>query len=1006
MNTQFDEMYKRLNSQQKQAVDTIDGPVFVMAGPGTGKTQILTLRIANILKQTDVEPENILALTFTNAASYNMRERLVNIVGAEAAHRVYISTFHSFAEDMLKRHVEYFPEHIGTRLISPVEQIELLETICNASQGLKYFSVFRRRESTLKSISFSLGKIKSEGLNPEEFREHVCAQFDLDRESPDMFYKRKHGEFNKGDVKLSALRKLQQGRDKNLELTDIYQEYQRALKNQNMYDFSDVILEVTNELQKPESLFKTELQEQFHYVLVDEHQDTNDAQNNIVHALIDNSVWEGRPNVFVVGDSKQAIFRFAGASDESYTRLSSVLKDPITIQLAHNYRSGQHVLDHSHTLITASENHSDERILESFFKHDGQVSYREFQDYKMEVLWILQDVQDRIKNGEDLNEIAILYRNNSDADDIRRLFDISGIRYKDFSKKNILKDSDMMKLFLLLRAVYNSMDNESVAKSLFIDFLGFDVFDVQKIIQKSRSAKGEYNKSVFGILSDQAKLLSLDISTEKVDAFLDYAHTLKDQKSAAENRDFVSFFSDFVREIGFLNYILGLENSVLGLTKIEKLFDEIKKETQARTEFDFDDFMKYLNTLRKHGITMNVTNTISDGIQLMTFHGSKGLEFETVYMIKALAKRKMGSEIKLPFADFGDGEIDDERRLFYVALTRAKKNCLISSYIYNEEGREKNRSLHINEMPGIETVNVTDWEKENVENIALFFNQSNEHIVSLLDAEYIKEKFMKNKLSVSALNNYIESPLKYFFRNLMFLPEARSPFLDFGNLMHETLEYFFNQIKKEGKALDKDDLKKAFEYVINQNNLYEEYRAKGWNACNSYYDNYKDQLDIPIDNELRVPALSLDLKNGETITLTGVVDKITRDEQGNITVWDYKTGRSYSEMDKGRKKKIQRQAAFYKLLLQNAFDGKYNFHTATFDFIEMNETSGAFERQSFEIGQTEVDAVLEEINILAEDIFAGTLLKKDFHTDSGNKELLEFLEVLRGPRTKEQLPLL
>jgi DNA helicase-2/ATP-dependent DNA helicase PcrA len=921
------------------------------------------------------------------------------------AHRVYIATFHSFAEDMIKRHGEYFPHRIGARLISPVEQIQILETIVDTVKT-HYFSIFRRRESTLKAISFALSKIKNEGLNPGEFKQHIIDQFDIDCEHPDMFYKRKYGKFNAGDIKPTELRKLGLRRDKNLELSEIYQKYQETLMSKNLFDFSDVIIELIHGLEDSDSLLKTELQEQFQYILVDEHQDTNDAQNTIVHGLIDNPVWEGKPNIFVVGDNKQAIFRFAGASDESYNRLLGKLVNPVTINLEQNYRSGQTVLDHAHSLIVQSEHHKNEKSLESFHEYDSQVSYREFQDYKMENLWVVQDIKKRIDAKQDVSEIAVLYRNNKDADDIRRLCDVLGIPYQDFSKKNILKDSDILKLFLILKSIYNSMDNESLSKTLFIDFLGFDVFDIQKIILKSKNAKGEYNKSIFGIISDESKLKDLNISQGNIQKLIFFSKMLSLQKVSAENRDFLSFFSDCVREVGFLKYILGQANSVLGLHKLEKLFNEIKKESHSRTHFGFDDFIHYLNTLQKHGISMNITNSIAKGIQLMTFHGSKGLEFEVVYIIRALQKRAMGNEISLPFREFSDGTTDDERRLFYVAITRAKKECLISSHIFNEEGREKNRSLHINEMKGINEVNMFQWEQEHVSDVALYFNESQGHITSLLDAKYIQEQFLKNKLSVSALNNYIESPLKYFFRNLIFLPEARSPFLDFGNLMHETLEHFFNKVKEENQILSIEELKQSFDYVIQRNHLYEEYAQKGWEMAQSYYLNYNEIFEIPVDNELRVPALSLELKNGQSINLTGVVDKITRDSDGNITVWDYKTGRSYSSMDKGRKEKIKRQAAFYKLLLQNAFDGKYNFHTATFDFLEINEEKGIYERQSFDITQDDVNEVIDMINDLADDVLNGTLLEKDFYRDKEtNKGLLEFLEVLRGPVTKEQLGL-
>jgi DNA helicase-2/ATP-dependent DNA helicase PcrA len=1005
MNTSaFEELYSRLNPAQKKAVDTIDGPVFVMAGPGTGKTQILTLRIANILLQTDIEPENILALTFTNAATYNMRERLTTIVGAEAAHRVYISTFHSFAEDMMKQYSDVFDTVYGTRLISPIEQIELLESITDTLKT-EYFSVFRRRDTTIRSIAFAIGKIKSEGMVADEFRQHTNAQFDSDSESEDIRYKRKFKEFNAGDIKPAELRTLIQRRDKNLELADIYNVYEQKLKDLGIYDFSDVIVRMIHELNVNDSIFKAELQEQYQYLLVDEHQDTNDAQNTIIHHLIDNPVSEGKPNIFVVGDSKQAIFRFAGASEASYIGLLESLTEPVVINLEQNYRSHQGVLDSSHSLIKKSDTHSNEFVLQAFFDHKGIIEYREFNDHKMEMIWLVQDIKSRIDTGENPNEMAVLYRNNADANDIRRLLDIYTISYKDFSKKNILKDPDIQKLFYMLRVIHNPINNEAMAKTLFIDFLGFDVFDVQRILQKSRNARGEYNKSIITILESEERLLDAGIQKERLPLYADFITMIKSQKQASEEKDAVSFFSDFVRESGFLKYILGQKQSVLGLQKIEKLFDELKKESMARNEFSIDDFMNYLVTMKKHGITMNITNTLSDGISLITFHGSKGLEFDTVYMIKALKKGKRGSEITLPFSDFEDGGIDDERRLFYVAVTRARKNFLVSSYIFNEEGREKTRSLHINEMTGITTINVNDWEKKHAGDLALLFNESQEHIVSLIDTDFIKERFIKNKLSVSALNNYAESSLKYYFRNLVYLPEARSPFLDKGNMLHETLEKYFDKCIKLNNIQNKEILKKCFDIVIEHNHLYAEHAEMGWKIISGYFDKYYEIFEIPTDNEKRISAIPFELDNGETIMLTGVMDKITTNNAGEITVWDYKTGRAYSDMDKNRKEKTKRQAAFYKLLLQNAFEGRYNFHTAIFDFLEPNSKS-EYERAEFQITQDDVDEVRALINELAHHIYSGTLLERDFHKDSGNNELLEFLEVLRGPRTYEQLNLL
>ncbi|MGB0925472.1 MAG: ATP-dependent helicase, partial [Minisyncoccia bacterium] len=434
----FLEKYSILNPEQKLAVDTVDGPVFVMAGPGTGKTQILTLRIANILRVVnDIEPENILALTFTNAAAYNMRERLSSIVGGELAHRVTISTFHSFAEDTMKKFPEYFPQFTGARLMSPVEQIELLESILKNMKNLQHFSKFKRRENTVKSIAFSLGKIKSEGLSSDEFIQQVDEKYHADMEHPDMFYKRKYGKFEKGDIKVSAVRKLDAKRAKSMELAEIYTAYQDALVAQKLYDFSDLILSFVNELHA-DTEFQTEIQEQYHYMLVDEHQDTNDAQNKILHALIDNPVWEGKPNIFVVGDTKQAIFRFAGASEKSYSQLSSKLENITTIELQKNYRSHQSILDTSHSLIKKSEHHSDEINLEAFFDKGGILEYRNFQNYKMENLFVAQNIKKQIDDGKKPDDIAVLYRNNRDGAEISHMLSVYGVPVRDYSKKNIL----------------------------------------------------------------------------------------------------------------------------------------------------------------------------------------------------------------------------------------------------------------------------------------------------------------------------------------------------------------------------------------------------------------------------------------------------------------------------------------------------------------------------------------------------------------------------------------
>lgn len=1000
----FTEQYTRLNAEQKKAVDTIDGPVFVMAGPGTGKTQILTLRIANLLQKVDgIEPENILALTFTNQAAYNMRERLSKIVGAQYAHRVYISTFHSFAEDMIKRYPSYFERFTRSRLISPVEQIKLLTELADTYGG-ESFSVFNRRPTTINTISFEISKVKGEALSSSELRKKILKEFDEECESPDMFYKRASGENKKGDIKKHKLKTLEDRKEKSLAFVDIYEAYQDALIQKNFYDYHDLIASVVDEM-KNDSYFQAELQEQFQYILVDEHQDTNDGQNAILHGLIDNLVWEGKPNIFVVGDTKQSIFRFAGASQESFTQLFKNLRDVETISLEKNYRSDQKVLSHAHSLIAKSEHHSKEQELEAFFSYDSRFEYREFNNYKTEALWVASDIQKRIQDGEDPQEIAVLFRNNKDITELRTLLEVYGIAFQDFTKKNLLEDVDMKKLFLLLRCVYRHTDDEIVGKTLFIDFFSFDLIGVQKVLKAFYSSRSK-NLSLFEMIANTEKMSSLDLKEEELKKYSDFCNTILTLKGKSENLDFISFFSEAIRELGFLSYVMSKKDSATGLAKIETLFDEIKKEQAARSHFGIHEFIEYLNTLNEHNISMNIGNPMNKGVQLMTFHGSKGLEFETVYIIKALKKRSRGSEIHLPLEHFVDGDVEDERRLMYVAMTRAKKNCLMSSYVYNHDGKEQSRSLHIDEVESLSHIDMDTWEQENTELFADFFGESHEHVQSLLDQEYIQERFLKSALSVSALNNYMESPLVYFFRNLVLIPQARSPFLDFGNLMHGTLEKFALKGIQKGKLGSVDELLSSLDEEVKENPSYEEHYEKAKNALVRYAEYRLENEVLPLETEFRVPAVSFESEKGYELRLTGVIDKISRDEDGSIIVWDYKTGRSISDMDKDRKEKLRRQATFYKILLKNSFGGKYNPQKVIFDFLEPSKKTGEFERYEYVITPEDVDEVRGDINSLVNDIFDGTLLQGDLSSDQKNKEYLEFLEIIKGPRTFEQRTLL
>ena len=272
----FKEYYSKLNTEQKRAVDLIDGPVMVIAGPGTGKTQILTLRIANILLQTDTDPDSVLAITFTESGVHSMRKRLSEIVGA-LGYRVAIKTFHGFTNDIIKNYPEEFPHIIGAQNITDVEQIGIIERIIVEDATLNYLRPINNKNYFVKEIISNISTLKRDGLTSEDFLKLVKEEKKKFERIDDLYHEKGA---HKGKMR-GEYKDLGKNIEKNLEFAKVYANYEKELRENNLYDYGDMILEAMKVLEKNKELLLT-LQEQYQYFLVDEHQDTNQAQNKIM----------------------------------------------------------------------------------------------------------------------------------------------------------------------------------------------------------------------------------------------------------------------------------------------------------------------------------------------------------------------------------------------------------------------------------------------------------------------------------------------------------------------------------------------------------------------------------------------------------------------------------------------------------------------------------------------------------------------------------------------------
>jgi DNA helicase-2/ATP-dependent DNA helicase PcrA len=996
-NQAFEEAYEKLNLAQKEAVDTIEGPVVVIAGPGTGKTQVLSLRIANILQKAGagVGPENILALTFTNAGVMAMRKRLAELTSPLVAHTVPIFTFHSFAEEQIQKYPEYF---LGNALFRPATDIERLQIIEKILQDEPFekLKTFGSEKHATKAVLGALDTIKQEGITEEDFDQRITEQEKSVADSEDSYYKRSGKGYQKGDLKPDVFKHV----EKNKELSVVYKKYQLKLCAQKLYDFNDMLLSCIRALEEHSAL-QAELAEKHQYILVDEHQDTNGAQNRILELLMDADP-QSSPNIFTVGDDKQAIYRFQGASIENFLTFAERFEDTKIIHLTDNYRSSQPLLDAAHSLITHNTSQGREHVplvAASTINHENLAAHT-FDSYQDELWFLVDDVAKKIESGTAPQEIAIIYIENKFLEGIQEVLEKKGIAYTVSSKHSLFGDPVMKKLIILLHAAAEPLANEILGEALLLDVLGLDPFDVILLFDEVRH--GKKRKSLIGLMkqasTSQTPFQNRDSLEKTAEFFLQY-------HAKGSNLPFTEFFDAFLRESGFLQYVLTLPGQARHLEQIATLLGEIRKNIEQKPAYRLVDFLRYTKTLIEYDVTLETKSKRgeSTGVQLMTAHGSKGLEFEHVYITNFIHGRwnhkRRSSQFKLPVVtSFAD--LEDERRLFYVALTRGKKNVTLLSSKRNTEGKEQLPSLFLAELAE-EHLALHPNSKVAVAPETLF-GERKVFLPKLTDLEFIRERFLATKLSATALNNYFRSPLLYFFRNLVRLPSSQTKTLLYGNVVHKTLELFFAEAKQKEVLPNKEHLLTIFQKVLDGEYLlhehYKEFETRGIKNLSAYYEERKKDFVLTLDTEKKMSGVTFILPTGEELLLTGIVDKIEYLPGGTVRVIDYKTGKPWSEKTKDERTRLVRQIQFYKLLLDSHEENgeRLVMTEGVLDFVEPNK-KGVFEQERIIVTSEDIMILKEEIAAFAEDILSGKFLEADFSLDPEAKELLGFIQVFGSP---------
>jgi len=953
--------YKKLNPEQRKAVDTVEGPVMVIAGPGTGKTKVLTLRIANILKKTDTRPENILALTFTESGVYSMRKNLVDIIGS-VGYRVNIETFHGFSNRIIQKYPEYFEYIVGSQHIHTPEQLLILEEIVKKEKlavlkpsGNIYFYVY----PLLKKIS----ELKREAVLPAEL-----ASLLTDEEST---LKR----FLKKEKEKRTYIERKKNLEKNKGLLKVYTLYKKVLRDRHLYDYDDMIMETLLAIEKHAELALI-LQEEYQYILADEHQDANRAQNKLLEHLA--SFHAPYPNLFIVGDEKQAIFRFQGASLDNFLYFKKLFPKAAVIHLFTNYRSTQAILDAAHSLIEKGSNEKDfnKNKLEAHSGSKGKpISLCELKNSRLEERFVISHIENLIAKGVMPGEIAILYRDNKDAFPLAYLFERTRIPFSIESDEDIFDDEDIQKLLTIVKSVYAFGDDSYFIAPLHLNFFSLEPLDIYKIIRYGKVAK----KNIFEIIKSEHLLAKAGV--ENPGAFTALFEKFSKWKTHSHHTSFLSLVELIAQESGYLEYILSLLEAPQKIQKLKTFYDYVETLQDIRSLYTLSHFMSYLELHERYHLYIRQKNEpfLLNSVRLMTAHRAKGLEFKYVFLVRAQDKHWGGrtSKTYFPITYRGQEEgnsIDDERRLFYVAVTRAREHIYISYAKEGKDGKQLLPSQFIEEIDKKlkQEEDINNFEKKLSIKDELLLKKPTQSKIPITNKEYLNALFLEQGLSVTALNNYISCPWKYFYVNLLRIPHVETHFQMYGTAIHKALEIFFNELRKE-KNPSKQFLLEKFTTSLKtfplQKHITEELLRKGKKSLSGYFNAYRKLWNKNILTEFYIRGVKL----SDTIILNGKLDKLEfLDDTGALNVVDYKTGKQKSRKEiegktKNGKGDYKRQIVFYKLLLDLLGDSRYRFGSGEIDFVEPN-ARGNYKKEKFFIHNEEKEKLIETIKKASKEI--------------------------------------
>ncbi|MFA5878243.1 MAG: UvrD-helicase domain-containing protein [Candidatus Staskawiczbacteria bacterium] len=898
----------KLNEEQKKAVAHKNGPLLIVAGAGTGKTTVITQRIAYLIEKGEATPEEILAVTFTDKAAGELEERVDSLLPYGYVD-LWVSTFHAFCERILRDHALDIGLPADFKVLNQTASWLLMRQNIDKLE-LDYYRPLGNPTKFLQALISHFSHCKDQAIYPKDYLEYADKLKTRD-DSPE-------------EEEVERIK----------EIANAYHVYQKLLLENSSLDFGDLINYCLKLFQERPLILK-KYRAKFKHILVDEFQDTNWAQYELIKILA-----EPKNNVTVCADDDQAIYRWRGASFSNIIQFKKDFADAKQISLVKNYRSSQNILDLAYKFIKANDpdrleyvNKIDKKLV-SELGGDGIIEHIRANSLDQEVSQIVKKIKEIFKKDKNANfsDFAILVRANDAAIPFIKALEREQIPYQFLASRGLYSKPCILDIVSYFKLLDNYHESSAVYRILNLPFLNISYDDIAKLTQYSHKRTISLYEAI-GELS-----LVPGISAKAQDKISFIISLIKKHSLMAREKSVIELLAAFLQDSGYLKYLTDKEDEEQ-ISLLNQFYKRVKSFEESTIEPTLRNFVEEIILEIESGEQGKLEFDPEQGpdmVKVMTIHGAKGLEFKYVFLANMVDKRfptiARGELIDLPpdllkdIKPTGDVHLQEERRLCYVAMTRAKKELYFSSAQDYGGMRKKKLSRFLIEM-GYEDEADVRIQKTKGE---LFEPRSIlEKRESKKENEYLPKHF-----SFSQLTAFEKCPLQYKFNFILKVPIRGKSVFSFGKTIHATLYEFLKQavegekikqedlfgFKEKGSgALGLDLLKELYEknwigeWYDNKSQK-DEYYALGLRIIKDFYNEFKKNPPkiLTVNNTIAL-EIPFNLKIGDQ-TVYGIIDRIDQTEKG-ITILDYKTGNAKERLDASDKE----QLLIYQIAVEEVF---------------------------------------------------------------------------------------